>query len=97
MGPPANESLVGPFFASGGQATEDDEWLNAITTMSCRSREPPTSARLPRPIARWQSSYPDSNPGDDQASYRFKEAAEAYEVLSDPDKRARYDALGMRG
>lgn len=41
--------------------------------------------------------HPDSNPGDEEASARFKEAAEAYEVLSDSDKRARYDRHGHAG
>lgn len=38
--------------------------------------------------------HPDKNPGDKEAEEKFKEAAEAYDVLSNPDKRAKYDQWG---
>ena len=41
--------------------------------------------------------HPDRNPGDKEAEEKFKEAAEAYDVLSSPDKKAQYDRFGHAG
>src|SRR2546425_425737 len=41
--------------------------------------------------------HPDRNAGDETAAEKFKEATEAFEILHDPDKRARYDRYGHAG
>ncbi len=41
--------------------------------------------------------HPDKNPGDEEAIVKFKEAAEAFEILNDPEKRSRYDQFGHAG
>ncbi len=60
-----------------------------------RSAAPDEIKRAYRKLA--VQYHPDKNPGDKAAEDRFKEAAEAYEVLSNPEKRARYDQFGHAG
>jgi len=58
-----------------------------------RSADADTIKRAFRKLAR--QYHPDVNPGDSSAEGRFKEISEAYEVLSDPDKRRRYEQFGQ--
>lgn len=56
------------------------------------------SAELKKAYRKMALKYhPDKNPGDSSAEEKFKEAAEAYEVLTDDNKRARYDQYGHQG
>ncbi len=54
-----------------------------------RDASPDEVKKAFRALAR--DTHPDANPGDPEAEARFRDIAEAYEVLSDPQKRARYD------
>ncbi|MFN6133209.1 MAG: DnaJ C-terminal domain-containing protein [Synechococcaceae cyanobacterium] len=58
-----------------------------------RSSDADTVKKAFRRLAR--QYHPDVNPGDPAAEARFKEISEAYEVLSDPDKRRRYEQFGQ--
>jgi molecular chaperone DnaJ len=60
-----------------------------------REAEPEDIKRAYRKLA--MQFHPDRNVGDQDAEQRFKEAAEAYEILRDPDKRQRYDRYGHAG
>ena len=58
-----------------------------------RSADADAIKRAFRKLAR--EYHPDVNPGDASAEARFKEISEAYEVLSDPDKRRKYEQFGQ--
>src|SRR4051794_733042 len=60
-----------------------------------RSADLPTLKSAYRKLA--FELHPDRNPGDPQAEDRFKEAAEAWEVLSNPERRQIYDQYGHAG
>src|SRR4051812_28256043 len=57
-----------------------------------RTATPDEIKKAYRKLAR--THHPDLNPGDKEAEEKFKEVQEAYDVLSDPEKRKRYDRLG---
>ena len=62
------------------------------------SRKNASDAEIKKAYRKLAMKYhPDQNPGDKSAEEKFKEVNEAYEVLSDADKKARYDQYGFAG
>jgi curved DNA-binding protein len=79
--------------ASGGPGAAGLEYKDYYAVLGVpRTASPADIKKAFRKLAR--THHPDAKPGDKEAERRFKEANEANEVLSDPDKRKRYDALG---
>lgn len=74
-------------------ATEPRDYYDVLGV--ARTATPDEIKKAYRRLA--MANHPDRNPGDAEAEARFKEAAEAYEVLSNADKRARYDRFGRAG
>ena len=57
-----------------------------------------TQADIRKAFRRLAKQYhPDLHPGDKECEEKFKECSEAYEILSDADKRSRYDQFGFAG
>ena len=89
---------------SDGRAEEVDSGrgglvaCSATTTRSWASSRDADAAAIKKAYRKLALQYhPDKNPGDTAAEEKFKEAAEAYGVLSDPEKRRRYDRFGRAG
>src|SRR4030065_829691 len=75
---------------SGGQFMEYKDYYKILGVERNASKE--DIKRAYRKLA--LKTHPDRNPGNPKAEERFKEINEAHQVLSDPEKRARYDQLG---
>ncbi len=72
---------------------EKEDYYNVLGVD--RSASPDDIKRAYRKLA--LKYHPDKNQGNKEAEEKFKIAAEAYEVISDPDKRQRYDQYGHEG
>ena len=82
-------------FRGRAHAILDSRWTTRTTTSSSACPRPPRRRRSRPPTASSLAQFhPDMNQGDKKAEARFKEIGEANEVLSDAEKRKRYDELG---
>ena len=96
--PPASSPVSSRRSTTSRPRLERQQWQSATTTRCWASSGAPSDGDIKKAFRRLaRELHPDVNAHDPAAEEKFKEAAEAYEVLSDPERRQTYDRFGHDG